>query len=57
MSEVQKAAENWLTPTVEEQAELIKKKQCPHNKGWAYYCSGHNDSAYTCNLCGKMDYY
>lgn len=56
-SSAQQAAENWLTPSDEEQALLVLQGKCPHNQGWNFYCHGHNDAAYTCALCGKMDFY
>jgi hypothetical protein len=49
--------EGWLTPSEEEQVVRVLKGKCPHNKGWTFYGHGHNDSAYTCNLCGEMDFY
>lgn len=53
----QEAAENWLTPSKEEQAWLILKGECPHNRGWIYEGHGHNSSFYRCALCGKLDDY
>ena len=51
------SAEIFLTPSEEEQVVLILEGKCPHNKGWRYFGGGHNDDAYTCNLCDKMEFY
>ncbi len=57
MSPVEEAAQNWLTPPKEEQTKLVLQGKCPHNKGWTFFSHGHNDKAYTCDLCGKMGFY
>ena len=50
-------ANEWLTPTEEEQAIRILKGECPHNQGWSFEAHGHNDSAYKCRLCGEIGWY
>lgn len=52
-----KEATEWFTPDEETQLKLVLEGKCPHNKGWHYFCSGHNDNAYKCNICGEMDFY
>lgn len=56
-STVDDAANDWLTPSKENQVLAILKGECPHNAGWTFVCSGHNDGMYRCNLCGKEDFY
>lgn len=51
-----KTHEECLTPSLEEQTMLILAGKCPHNKGWRYAGHGHNDDAYTCALCGEMEW-
>ncbi len=51
------AAENWLTPSKEDQTWLILKGKCPHNQGWNYEGHGHNSSFYRCRLCGELKDY
>jgi hypothetical protein len=46
-----------LTPDKEDQTVLILSGKCPHNKGWVYKGHSHNDDAYSCILCGKLEFY
>lgn len=57
MAVEEKYPNDWLAPTEEEQAILILKGECPHNKGWNYAGHGHNDDAYECRLCGKIKWW
>jgi hypothetical protein len=49
--------ERYLTPSEEEQVKLILRGECPHNAGWTFKGFGHNDKAYKCNLCSKVEWY
>ncbi len=57
MSSKGEAANNWLTPSEEEQAFLLLQGKCPHNSGWNYIGHGHNDDCYRCNACGEEEWY
>ena len=46
-----------LTPTKEEQVILLLQGKCPHNLGWGYVGHSHNDDAYMCALCGKLEFH
>lgn len=49
--------DKFLTPSVEDQLVLVLAGECPHNRGWHFHGHGHNDAAYKCKLCGKIDWY
>lgn len=46
-----------LTPSKEEQTALLLAGKCPHNKGWRYAGHSHNDDAYECKLCRKIEFW
>ena len=50
-------ANEWLTPSREEQLALILQGKCPHNQGWRYDGHGHNEEAYVCRMCGQLEWY
>lgn len=50
-------AEEYLTPSEEEQVWLILQGKCPHNEGWTYLGHGHNDESYQCVLCNAIKDY
>ena len=49
--------EKYLTPSKEEQILRSIRGECPHNKGWSFDCICHNSKAYSCNLCGEIEFY
>ena len=49
--------EEALTPNEQEQLLLVLAGECPHNGGWIFHGHGHNDAAYKCALCGKIDWF
>lgn len=53
----EKEREKLFTPSPQEQTMLLLQNKCPHNKGWKYDGHGHNDDAYACNLCGKVEWW
>jgi hypothetical protein len=50
------AMNDRLAPSPEEQTFLILQGKCPHNQGWRYVGHSHNDDAYECVACGKLEY-
>jgi hypothetical protein len=53
----QELVNEYLTPTEQEQIQLVLEGKCPHNQGWEFVAFCHNDSAYKCVLCSKTGYY
>ena len=47
-------ATRMFTPSPEAQTLRILQNLCPHNKGWRFDGHGHNDDAYTCNMCREI---